>query len=59
MIINKPITQEQLRAKQLAVDKQFQDDLDRAYDFVITDLMTRISDLERKEAISDDRGTDS
>lgn len=59
MIIKRSVSQEQLRAKQLAVDKQFQSDLDRAYDFVITDLMTRISDLERKEAISDDRGTDS
>lgn len=58
MIIKRPVTQEQVRAKQAAVDKQFQADLDRAYDYVITDLMTRVSDLE-KEANNDDRGADS
>ena len=58
MIIKRQVTQEQVRAKQATVDKQFQADLDRAYDYVITDLMTRVSDLE-KEAITNDRGTDS
>lgn len=58
MITSSPITQAQLLAKQAAADRQFQSDLNHAYDYVLTDLMTRVSDLE-KEAGNDDRGTDS
>lgn len=58
MIIKRPITQEQLDQKYLRDDVRFQEDLNLAYDYVITDLMTRVSDLER-EADNDDRGADS
>lgn len=59
MIIKSPVTQEQLRARQAAVDKAFQSDLNHAYDYVLTDLMARVSDLERKEADNNAGGTDS
>lgn len=58
MIIKRPITQHQLDQKYLRDGVRFQEDLNLAYDYVITDLMTRVSDLER-EADNDDRGADS
>ena len=48
MIIKRPITQEQLDRKYLRDDIRFQEDLNVAVDYVITDLMTRIAELERK-----------
>ena len=52
MIISKPVTPEQLKAQQV-------DTLLKAADQIILSLALRINDLEDKEAISDDRGTDS
>lgn len=53
MIIQKPVSQEQLDQKYLREDAQFQEQLNLGVDYVLTDLMTRLSALERKEETDD------
>ena len=56
MIYTRPVSLEQLQAKQILSTQTFQDDLDRGFDYLLTDLLSRIAELERKEAPQNERG---
>ena len=52
MIIRNAVSKDQQDSKRL----DFQEDLDRGFDYLLTDLLARVADLERKEASQNERG---